>query len=1099
MEDEINVIETIRALERRGAYAQAAAYAVALPQEMRARPSVALEHARARMRQGYMNRAKDVLAEADRGSAPKGERLILDMEEASLLIYCDVAIRAALDAARAAFTKATEDGAIERADLAEAERVQTRILLTAAIYYEIDKGTGQRARERLPELARILEQAGRMDEALAARLTYAERLDDAQSRIDALKALAAQALTAGRPGIAAESHLITAHQLLAQGAPTATVNTEIDEAEALYQKTSHAHGLIDVRRARAHLAVERERAGRDELESCLDEYRRIDLPRNALSLLMDLSQLAHERGDIRAAADYRRQSLALADQVGMGLVRDNFQLAQADLLMRNNDYGTAIELCSAALAADPPAFSAASYEQLMATANAFVENYDEAYKLGRRALAGFEKLGAEESASNAATKLASDLTAARLDKAWDEAEALLLDWIPRDEQRGDAAAAVSKRELVAQIYLNRFSFSPTHRNEPLMLDLAEQALAAAEELAQRLPPREAARRTGNLHQLRGQLYQARGDMQGVERAWRDALAAYEPAGLAMESANCRYMIGVLRLNLANQDLMAHFAEAETNLRGALAYYEQAGMRGQAADTCYMFALLYSNAAPRVTPDLGAQMLDAALGHLAVGEANYDAVRREYAVGSVLEALRGKRVLTQKSRRIYELALEILALSRPDPAEAWRWAQKAKARSLVDTLGSGSVLPSRIVAELEEHAESFAMMSRERELAARLDRATPEDRLVLRAELAALRASMARDTYLSDYLELRTGASLERDDLDALLEPEIEAGRPCVCLDWISVGDHLFLLALRPGGPPQLIPLTLTLSTVRDFVTENLAGQSFRSTLRDTPELLRELDALVAPLAQLSARDELLILSPTGPLHALPLHALWLEGEPLLLRNPIVYCPSLSVLRHSLSRRREISQERTAALFGDPSGDRAESSTLVEDLALSFKTTALTGAAVTSAAFADAVAERDIVHFQGHAVHDRAEPLDSRLLLADGALTARDVFGLHKLQAELVTLAACESAANVVATGDEPLGLIPAFLYAGANAVLATLWRVHRASAAETMRHFYDALSGSAQTANKAQSLREAMLAVRAVPGFEAPYHWAPFVLHGDWH
>ena len=121
-----------------------------------------------------------------------------------------------------------------------------------------------------------------------------------------------------------------------------------------------------------------------------------------------------------------------------------------------------------------------------------------------------------------------------------------------------------------------------------------------------------------------------------------------------------------------------------------------------------------------------------------------------------------------------------------------------------------------------------------------------------------------------------------------------------------------------------------------------------------------------------------------------------------------------------------------------------------------------------------------------------------MALADGNLTAREIFGLSKLSAELVTLAACESAASVIAVGDEPLGLIPAFLYAGANSVLATLWRVHQTSAALTMRIFYEQLTDRDTLLDKALSLRKAMLTVRSTPGFEAPYHWAPFVLHGSW-
>jgi hypothetical protein len=132
-------------------------------------------------------------------------------------------------------------------------------------------------------------------------------------------------------------------------------------------------------------------------------------------------------------------------------------------------------------------------------------------------------------------KRAGDLATSGNDGDWNDAEALLQAWLIRDVQRGDVAGAVSKRERIAQIDLDRFFSSPTRRGGPALLNTAEQSLAAAEQLARRLPHREAAHRIGRLKQRRGQLYQVRGHLEVVEQPWRTALAAYEPAGLAMEA------------------------------------------------------------------------------------------------------------------------------------------------------------------------------------------------------------------------------------------------------------------------------------------------------------------------------------------------------------------------------------------------------------------------------------------------------------------------------------------------------------------------------------------------------------------------------------
>jgi CHAT domain-containing protein len=1097
--NESEVLTVMRAHVRRGGYRDATSYADTLPLEVRNRPAVALERARVFLRQGHPINAEAALATANLDLATLGQQLILAIEAAALRVYRYVGIREAIEAAEMAFAEVA-NAHIDTADRAEAERIYVRIILISATYHEISREEANKWRDRLPVLAQQLGQAGWIDEALAARLTYAERLESLPARSEALATLAVEALKAERPNLAGEAHCVRAEQLLAAGAPSDEIRAALDAAVALYADTNHVHGPIDVQRIRASLAIERELASSDSLEACLEAYRRLDFHRGTLNVLMDLSLLAHNRGDTVTAAGYRQQMLELSEIVGMGLARDSYQTAQIDLLMRYHDYGAAIELSQAAIATEPPAMIKAGYEQLVATAYSFMNDLNAACMHGRKAISMFEAIGATDSASDAVMKLCCDLSSYRREETWNEAEALLDIWSAKDEQWGDVAAAVSKREMIAQIKIERFFYSSVNQGMLTLLDEAEQAVEAAEQLARRLPRREAVRRLGNLHQLRGQIYQGRGDEERVIQMWRDALAIYKQSGLGMEMANCHYILGAIYLNRANQELLPNFGESESNLREALAYYDLSGIRGQVADTRFMLARLYINASARVPQDLGVQMLDAALGHLYDGEADYDAIRREFNAGSsVLDVQRGKRALIEKSQRIYQLALEILCLFRPDPTESWKWAQRAKARALSDILGMGSVQPVRVMNELQRHPDAFNLILQERELVTRISKVPPENRFPLRHELNVLWRKMEHDSRFSEYLELRRGTALDAVDLEATTTDDIEAGRSYLCIDWIAVGDRLFLLTARPGQHPQLVPLPIQLRTVQTFVSTNLASDTFRLTLRDTPELLCDLDALVSPLAHLSHPGELLILSPTGPLHALPLHALEIDAKPLLVRNPIVYCPSLTVLRHCLARRRKaMDLLPAAALFGDPNGDRSEAAGLVAHLEKLFDAESFIKEAVTRTAFTTAISGRDFVHFQGHAVHMPDDPLDSYLVLADGNITAREVFSLPDLQADLVTLAACESAANVMAAGDEPLGLIPAFLYAGASSVLATLWKVSQTSAAQLMHTFYDSLADPNQLVDKAKALRQAMLTVRDTPGFESPYHWAPFVLHGDW-
>ena len=64
-------------------------------------------------------------------------------------------------------------------------------------------------------------------------------------------------------------------------------------------------------------------------------------------------------------------------------------------------------------------------------------------------------------------------------------------------------------------------------------------------------------------------------------------------------------------------------------------------------------------------------------------------------------------------------------------------------------------------------------------------------------------------------------------------------------------------------------------------------------------------------------------------------------------------------------------------------------------------------------------------------------------------------------------------------------------------MLVSLWRVADDSTAHLMERFYTLLREQ-PALYKVDALRQAMLETRAQPGWDAFYHWAPFVLVGDW-
>jgi CHAT domain-containing protein len=136
-----------------------------------------------------------------------------------------------------------------------------------------------------------------------------------------------------------------------------------------------------------------------------------------------------------------------------------------------------------------------------------------------------------------------------------------------------------------------------------------------------------------------------------------------------------------------------------------------------------------------------------------------------------------------------------------------------------------------------------------------------------------------------------------------------------------------------------------------------------------------------------------------------------------------------------------------------------------------------------------------LHFATHGEFNSDAPLKSALLLSrdrehDGLLTVDKLYSM-KLDADLVTLSACETGLGKIANGDDVVGLTRGFLYAGASSIVASLWKVDDKATSYLMTRFYDNLERS----DKREALRQAQ---RDTLGrYAHPYYWAAFQLTGN--
>jgi len=92
------------------------------------------------------------------------------------------------------------------------------------------------------------------------------------------------------------------------------------------------------------------------------------------------------------------------------------------------------------------------------------------------------------------------------------------------------------------------------------------------------------------------------------------------------------------------------------------------------------------------------------------------------------------------------------------------------------------------------------------------------------------------------------------------------------------------------------------------------------------------------------------------------------------------------------------------------------------------------------------------------------------------------------------LSSCESALGKDMGSEGIIGLPRAFLYAGAQRVIASLWKVDDEAAAALMASFYEALkAGESPT----EALNQAQRKLRRDPRFSDPYFWAAFFIEGE--
>jgi CHAT domain-containing protein/Tfp pilus assembly protein PilF len=303
----------------------------------------------------------------------------------------------------------------------------------------------------------------------------------------------------------------------------------------------------------------------------------------------------------------------------------------------------------------------------------------------------------------------------------------------------------------------------------------------------------------------------------------------------------------------------------------------------------------------------------------------------------------------------------------------------------------------------------------------------------------------------------------------------------------------------------------------EFFNDLLNSANSEEAVRPGAALSRDLLGDVLPRAASARR---LVIGVAGELAALPFDALPdLEdpSKPLLARYEIAYAPSLATLAEARDRRlttprydllgvaplasgaiaTALPTYRSAALAALPWSGRevSEIARLVRGRA-----DELLGASATEEAFKHRrLRDYKVIHLATHALLDPQFPSRSAIVFSrgssseDGWLQMREIYQLD-LSGQLVVLSACQTSFGAVSSAEGMHSLARAFTYAGANAVVGTLWKVQDTAAAAIVEDMYGAI-------NRGQSISAALRTAQLQAAGPNPYrtarHWAGWVATGD--
>ncbi|WP_375491295.1 CHAT domain-containing protein [uncultured Nostoc sp.] len=432
--------------------------------------------------------------------------------------------------------------------------------------------------------------------------------------------------------------------------------------------------------------------------------------------------------------------------------------------------------------------------------------------------------------------------------------------------------------------------------------------------------------------------------------------------------------------------------------------------------------------------------------------------------------------------------------------SFNYTERARSRAFLDQLANGHI-------NFHQGAETD-LLNQERDLKAQIQalirglalNPPPKQKDELTPQLNSRRQDYEN---LLREIKLKSPAlaSLVSVDVATLSDIQKQLSENTTLLEYFVTVDRTFVFLITHNSF-DTVAIDISYADLDNEV--NKRKDEFGDLNNLHPDSFQQLmSQLIKPLQGFLKTPHLTIV-PHSILNYVPFAALTDDTHYLSDTYTLSILPSASVLRFLKPLRGE-NPYGTILALGDPDtegllpklpGAREEA----KEITQLFNTQPLIGKKATETVVRSQAGSVNILHLAAHGEFNQANPLFSTIHLAaddqnDGRLEVHEIYELDLTSTtNLVVLSACDANKGELSKGDDIVGLVRAFLDAGASAVVASLWQVNDASTKELMVKFYQHLqTGLALAA----ALQQAQQEVRQQSDYAHPYYWAAFVLTGQ--